>query len=62
MIVSKFSSEDGMKFRAGAGELGGFVLDSLRGLREIIQYHQGERRLAKMNEKTDELSKIEEKM
>lgn len=62
VIVSKFSSEDGMRFRVGAGELGGFVLDSLRGLGELLQYRQGEKRLAKMNEKTDELSKVEERM
>lgn len=62
VIVSKYSSGDGMQFRKGAGELGGFVLDSLRGLSQIIQYQQGEKRLAMMNQKTDDLSVIEEKM
>ena len=38
------------------------MLDSLRGLSEILQYGQGKKRLAKMNEKTDELSRDEEKM
>lgn len=62
VIVSKYSSADGMEFREGVGELGGFVLDSLRGLGEILQYRQGEKRLAKMNQMTDELSKVEERM
>ena len=62
VIVSKYSSEDGMQFRKGAGELGGFVLDSLRGLGQIMQYQQGEKRLSMMNQKTDALSVIEEKM
>ena len=62
VIVSKYSSADGIEFRKGAGELGGFVLDSLRGLGEMIQYQQGEKRLAKMNQMTDELSKVEERM
>ena len=34
----------GMEFRAGFGELNSFVLDSLRGLDETIQYSQGEKR------------------
>lgn len=62
VIVSKYSSEDGMKFRTYAGELGGFVLDSLRGLGQIIQYGQEEKRLSMMNQKTDELSVIEKTM
>ena len=62
VIVSKLSSEDGMRFRKGTGELSGYVLDSLRGLREIIQYDTGVARLEKMNAKTDNLAGVEEKM
>ena len=39
-----------------------FVLDSLRGLDETIQYGQGEARLAQMNARTDALSESESKM
>ena len=42
ILVSKASGEDGMRFRSGAGALSSFVLDSLRGLQEILQYGQGE--------------------
>jgi len=55
VLVSRASGEDGMRFRTKAGELSGFVLDSLRGLPEIIQYGQGEERLARMNARTDAL-------
>lgn len=62
IITSKVSGEDGMAFRTKSGELSGFVLDSLRGLSETIQYGQGEKRLAGMNAKTDALSVDEERM
>lgn len=62
LITSKVSGEDGMVFRTRSGELSGFVLDSLRGLSETIQYGQGEQRLAGMNAKTDALSSDEERM
>lgn len=62
LVTSKASGDSGIKFRNGSGNLSGFVLDSLRGLPEIIQYGQGEERLAKMNEKTDALSVTEEGM
>lgn len=38
------------------------MLDSLRGLRETIQYGGGEKRLAELNRKTDELSEKQEKI
>lgn len=60
--TSRLSGDDGMKFRMGSGELSGFVLDSLRGLSETLQYGQGKKRLAQMNEKTDGLAKDEERM
>lgn len=34
LITSRYSGEDGMKFRTKAGDLSSFVLDSLRGLSE----------------------------
>ncbi len=62
LSTSRRSGDDGMKFRTKSGELAGFVLDSLRGLPETLQYGQGEKRLAQMNEQTDALSKDEERM
>ena len=62
LATSKFSEDDGMKFRTKSGELSGFVLDNLRGLSETLQYGQGKKRLTQMNEKTDDLAKDEERM
>lgn len=61
-VTSRLSGEDGMKFRTKSGQLSSFVLDSLRGLWETIQYGQGGRRLAEMEEKTQELSVKEKRM
>lgn len=62
VMISQANGENGMLFRKDSGELSGFVLDSLRGLTETIQYGQGEKRLEKMNRKTDILSVREEQM
>lgn len=62
LITSKFSGDDGIRFRTKSGMLSGFVLDSLRGLSETIQYNQGEKRMAAMNTQTDNLSEDEERM
>ena len=62
LVTSRRSGDDGIRFRTGSGRLSGFVLDSLRGLGETIQYGQGEQRLARMNAMTDELSRDEERM
>ncbi|MGN1159360.1 MAG: thiol reductant ABC exporter subunit CydC [Lachnospiraceae bacterium] len=56
ILTSKLSGDMGIRYRTGAGELSSFVLDSLRGLSEILQYGQGEKRLYTMNRMTDELS------
>ena len=60
--ISKRSGEVGMAYRSKAGELSGFVLGSLRGLSETLQYGGGAKRLAEMNAKSDDLSADENKM
>lgn len=62
IVTSMLSGEDGIKFRTKSGELAGFVLDSLRGLSEILQYNQGAIRLQQMNTQTDALSKDEKRL
>ena len=59
LIVSRRSGDAGLKFRTQAGELSGFVLESLRGLPEIQQYGQGTKRLAEMEQRTDDLSTVD---
>lgn len=60
LFFSKRNGKSGMIFRTKSGELSSYVLESLRGLRENIQYQTGEKRLAELNRRTDELSREEE--
>lgn len=62
LITSGLSGDDGIRFRTKSGNLAGFVLDSLRGLPEILQYGQGEKRLIQMNARTDAISADEKRM
>ena len=62
LFINKLSGDLGSKQRRKAGELSSYVLESLRGLDETIQYEQGEDRLEHTYAKTQELLKIEEKL
>ena len=55
-------SQKGMEFRTNFGELNGFVLDSLRGLDETIQYGQGEKRKEQMSERSKNLAEMQESL
>ena len=60
LFIAKMGGEKGMDFRRRMGALNGFVLDSLRGLKEILQYGKGEERLEAINARTDDLAGREE--
>ena len=62
LAASKRSGQDGANLRRQSGEMSSFVLESLRGLGEILQFGAGQNRLAEMNCRTDELAQTEEKM
>ena len=62
LFISKMSGEDGARLRRKSGELSSFVLCSLRGLNETIQYGQGERRFSQMQQHTADLAADEERM
>lgn len=62
MMISKKSGSLGQEFRAQSGQLSGYVLESLRGLDEEIQYSCGEKRLDELKARTDKLSQKQEKM
>ena len=51
-----------MKFRTEFGELNSFVLDSLRGLDETIQYQQGAKRADEMQKRSDGLAGMQKKL
>ncbi len=58
----KRGGDTGMKFRTEFGELNSFVLDSLRGLDETIQYGQGNVRKAQMSEQSKKLGTMQERL
>lgn len=62
LVVSKLSGNDGMEFRTKSGRLSAFVLESLRGLSETLQYGRGEERLSEMLEQTEALAEDERRM
>ena len=62
VCISKASGESGTIFRQQSGLLSSFVLDSLRGLPDILQYGAGKKRLEQMNQHTDTLAQYEEEM
>lgn len=62
IVISKSGKGTGYAFRMKSGELSSFVLDSLRGLPEILQYACGRERLAEMDARTEALSTDERRM
>lgn len=55
VLVSRSSGKGGQRSRDLAGSLSSFVLEGLRGLDEVLQYGAGGRRLAELDERSDEL-------
>ncbi|HJD46601.1 MAG TPA: ABC transporter ATP-binding protein/permease [Candidatus Mediterraneibacter norfolkensis] len=55
-------AEPGMEFRNGFGELNAFILDSLRGLDETIQYGQGKNRREEMGARSVRLGRMQDKL
>lgn len=58
----KAGADDGMEFRDSFGELNSFILDSLRGLDETIQFRQGKERTEKMKKKSYQLGEMQKKL
>lgn len=62
LYISKKSGAEGKALRTKTGQLSGYVLESLRGLDETLQYGDGENRLKEINNRTEELSSHEKRM
>ena len=58
----KKGAEEGMQFRNSFGELNSFILDSLRGLDETIQYYKGEERMKQIDDRSRELGLMQKKL
>lgn len=62
VINSRLGQDTGLNYRKNFGELNTNVLDNLYGLEEILQYQQSADRLRVMNDKTDQLEKLNKKL
>ena len=62
VAAAEGARKSGENFRAEFGALNGFVLDSLRGVRESLQYNDGAHRLAQINQRTDALAGQERRL
>lgn len=62
VINSRLGQDTGLNYRKDFGELNTNVLDNLYGLEEILQYQHSADRLRVMNDKTDQLEKLNKKL
>lgn len=62
LYSSRHLREDGMKYRNGFGELNSYFLDSLRGLKESIQYSDGPGRLEEIERQSGRLDEQQKSM
>lgn len=62
VINSRLGQDTGLNYRKDFGELNTNVLDNLYGLEEILQYQQSADRLRVMNDKTDQIEKLNKKL
>lgn len=59
---SSFAKEAGVNYRNAFGESNNYVLDSLRGLKEVLLFKNGEERLEKIKENSAKLNKSLDKI
>ena len=59
---SKFGKNDGMAYRNDFGKLNSYFLDSLWGIKEILQFGYGEKRIQNIESKTDDLMDLNKKL
>ena len=62
LVNAKLGGAEGLKFRNAFGNLSAFVLDSLRGLDETIQYGCGKKRLSELEMKSQKLTAAQKKL
>lgn len=55
LASTRIGGDRGLNFRMEMGDLNSCVLDSMRGLKESLQYGTGEKRLEEINSRTDSL-------
>lgn len=55
LLMNRLSKDKGLAFRNLSGDLSSFVLESLRGIKEMVQYDGGNKRLASLQDLTNKL-------
>ena len=59
--ISKRNQDNSYRLRMKTGAFSAYVLDSLRGLKEIMSFNYGQKRLNLLKDKSEELSSLEKK-
>lgn len=62
LVIGKRGGQQGLTFRNAFGEMNSFVLDSLRGLDETIQYGRGQERREEISSRSRRLSRLQERL
>lgn len=57
VVTSRMAKRQGMEYRNSFGVLSSYFLESLRGMKESIQYEQGEARMQRITGMTEDLEK-----
>lgn len=57
VVTSRMAKRQGMEYRNSFGVLSSYFLESLRGMKESIQYKQGETRMQRITAMTEDLEK-----
>lgn len=55
LIITKLGTQEGCQSREGFGRLSSYVLESLRGMQDVLQYRIGSQRMEEMQRKSEEL-------
>ena len=56
VVSSKYGNKAGVEYREEFAKTNSFLLESLKGIKEVLLFNQGEKRLAKINENSDKLN------
>ncbi len=59
VLVTRLGGSDAREHREKVSRMSGYVLDSLRGLTEILQFNRGAKRLEELDRNTDTMSETE---
>lgn len=59
ILNSRLGKDLGLQYRNSIGDLNTYILDSLRGLREVNQYGYGSRRLEEIKARTEDLYRLQ---